>query len=82
MLCVALVAWTGFQTFHLVRERELLKQTLTNQEPLVQNSMKLRSSLDSLAAATQRLAERGNPNAKLLVDELRKHGVTIRAGGQ
>ena len=35
------------------------------------------ASLDGLAAATQRLADRGNPNAALLVMELSKRGITI-----
>ena len=33
--------------------------------------------LDTLAADTQRLADSGNPNARALVDELKKRGVTI-----
>jgi hypothetical protein len=43
----------------------------------VDNAGKLRASLDALAVDTQRLAEAGNPSAKLLVDELRKRGITI-----
>ena len=38
---------------------------------------KLRSSLDALARETAILADRGNAGARLIVDELRKRGVTI-----
>ena len=41
------------------------------------NAGKLRTSLDGLAADTQRLADRGNPTAALLVTELKKRGITI-----
>ena len=41
------------------------------------NAGKLRTSLDSLAADTQRLADRGNANAALLVTELKRRGITI-----
>ncbi len=47
------------------------------QQQTVDNAGKLRTSLDGLAADTQRLADRGNPNAALLVTELKKRGITI-----
>lgn len=75
----AFAAWTAFQTLQLLAERTALEAGLTQQETLVQNSTKLRQSLDAMATQTQRLADLGNPNAKLLVDELRKRGVTINA---
>jgi len=73
----AFLAWTAFQTVQLVLERSTLSANKVQQEPLMQNSAKLRQSLDAIAAQTQRLAEQGNPNARVLVDELRKRGVTI-----
>jgi len=73
----AFLAWTGFQTVQLVSERTALSASNEQQEPLMQKSAKLRQSLDAIAAQTQRLAEQGNPNARVLVEELRKRGVTI-----
>ena len=49
-----------------------------SQEKQVEQSIKVRSALDSLASDTAQLAERGNANAKLLVDELRKHNINIK----
>jgi hypothetical protein len=77
LFAVALVGWFGFQTVQLVNERSLLKQTHASQEAQVQQSAKLRTALDALAADTARLAEGGNANAKILVDELRKRNITI-----
>lgn len=77
----AFLAWTSFQTVQLVTEAGALSANHAQQEALVQNATKLRQSLDAIAAQTQRLADQGNPNARGLVDELRKRGVTINAVG-
>lgn len=75
--------WTLFQTVQLVREGGQLDTANAGLEPLMTNSRRLRESLDELASETQRLADAGNANAQLLVDELRKRGVTINVpGGQ
>lgn len=70
--------WTGFQTVQLWRERETLSQAREKQQQLVDNSVKLRTQLDTLVAETQKLANAGNPNARLLVEERRKRGVSIK----
>jgi hypothetical protein len=43
----------------------------------VQQAEKVRSTLDRLALETQKLADAGNPSARIVVDELRRRGVTI-----
>jgi hypothetical protein len=73
----ALLAWFGLQTWLLMDERASLKTAHSSQQQTVDNAAKLRQSLDALAADTQRLADAGNPNARLLVEELRKRGITI-----
>ena len=74
---VALAAWFAFQTQQLMRERSQLSALRTTQEAQVEAATKLRGSLDAMAAATAKLADGGNVNAKLLVEELRKRGITI-----
>jgi hypothetical protein len=69
--------WSGFQAYQLVQEHAALKKLLANQEALVQNSVKLRAQLDGIAGDTQRLANAGNANAQVIVNELRRRGVTI-----
>ena len=77
ILAVTYLAWTVFQTMTLLKERETLATLRANQEQQIQNSKKLRESLDKLAKDTRVLADRGNPGAKTIVDELRKRGITI-----
>jgi uncharacterized protein HemX len=81
LLGLAVVAWFGYQTVQLQGERSAQQKALQDQEQVVQNATKMRSQLDALAAETQRLADQGNPNAKLLIDELRKRGITINPNG-
>jgi len=75
----ALLASLAFQTWSLASERTALVAGHAGQQQTVDNAGKLRTSLDALAADTQRLADTGNPNAALLVTELKKRGITINA---
>lgn len=74
---LSVAGWLGFQGYQLVLERDALLAAHAQQQQTVDSAAKLRGSLDALAADTQRLATAGNPNARLLVEELRKRGVTI-----
>jgi hypothetical protein len=77
LLALALVLWFGFQTVILVRESAALATARDNQEAQIQAATKIRQALDAVARDTAKLAGKGNPNARLVVDELRKRGVTI-----
>ncbi len=77
LLALAVVAWLAFQAAQLLHEQQqlnLAQSMLLTQE---QNAMKLRASLDAVATATAKLAAGGNANARVIVEELRKRGVTI-----
>lgn len=74
---LALSAWAGAQLVELSSQRTNLQTAHASQQQTVDNAAKLRASLDALASDTQRLANAGNASAALLVDELRKRGVTI-----
>ncbi len=74
---LALLGMLAFQTYQLLSDRQALQTARVSQQPAVDNAGKLRGSLDTLAADTQRLADGGNTSARLLVEELKKRGVTI-----
>ena len=80
LLALAFVGWLGFQAMQQVSERQQLVQAQTHLDPQEQAATKLRASLDALAMATAGLAAQGNPNARVIVEELRKRGVTINPG--
>ena len=74
---LAVLGWLGFQAWQFNMESQALQAAYASQQQTVDGAAKLRASLDTLAADTQRLADAGNPNARTLVDELKKRGVTI-----
>jgi hypothetical protein len=77
LVTCAVLGWMGFQTEQLMTEHSDLDKARTSQAQPLEQSRKLRAALDSVAAHTQRLADSGNASAKLVVDELRKRGITI-----
>ncbi len=76
---LAVLGWLGFQTLQLLEDRDTIQAARVAQQQTVDNAGKMRASLDALAADTQRMAETGNVNARTLVEELEKRGVTINA---
>jgi hypothetical protein len=77
VIAIAFLIWSGFQTIMLVRESNALGSASDTQAAQKKNADKLRQALDGLARDTAKLADRGNPGARLIVEELRKRGVTI-----
>jgi len=77
LLALAFTGWASLQTYLLAHEAYALNNVRENQSAPMSNAEKLRQALDALARDTARLAGEGNPNALLIVEELRKRGVTI-----
>ena len=77
LLTIAMVAWFGFQTYQLVREREVLQSVKVAQEPTIAQAQKLRAQLEAISKKTLELAQQGNAGAALIVEELARRGVTI-----
>ncbi|MGH8228676.1 MAG: hypothetical protein ACREU3_12390 [Steroidobacteraceae bacterium] len=80
LIGLALLGWTVFQTEELISEHHTLAQLHTAQDREVAQSQRLRASLDTLASDTQRLADQGDAGAKVIVEQLKKRGITIHAG--
>ncbi len=80
LIIVAFFAMTAFQAVQLTHERSRLADLKVAQEPAMQEGMKLRQQLESLSAKTAQLAEGGNANAKAIVEEFRRQGVTLKPG--
>ncbi len=78
---IALVGWLGFQGSQQWLEHRQLEALAQAVGPQEEAAKKMRDSLESVATATAKLANDGNPNARAIVEELRKRGVTINAPG-
>jgi len=81
LVSTAFVMWLAFQTYQLVSERSQLQAMHEAQAATVETATKVRTSLDAVASRTAKLDLEGNPNAHIIVEELRKRGVTINPEG-
>jgi len=77
LLTIAVVAWFGFQTFQLTRERSALQAARVSQEPTIAQAQRIRGQLDSITKSTLELAQQGNASAAYIVEELARRGVRI-----
>ena len=77
ILALVLLGWFGFQAVQLRVERDAISEAMTNQEKTVGESKKLRDSFYAIAHGAEQLADAGNPSARLVVDGLKKRGITI-----
>jgi hypothetical protein len=68
----------AFQAVQLFREYGHTGEIRAAQEPTIQEGTKLRQQLDSLASKTAQLADAGNANAKAIIDELKRQGITVK----
>jgi hypothetical protein len=73
----AWLAWAIFQALQLHEESKSLQSLKASQEQQVQQAQRVRQTLDALASETKKLADAGNPNAKIVIDELAKRGITV-----
>jgi hypothetical protein len=72
----------AFETGYAIRDREALADQMRSQEPTVQESIKLRQQLETLASKTAQLAADGDEGAKAVVDQMKRQGVTLTAPKQ
>ena len=77
LVVVSWCAWVVFQTTQLTLERSNLERLKAGQESALQQSMKSRTEIDSIAADIAKLADQGNSGARLIVAELEKRGIRI-----
>jgi hypothetical protein len=66
-----------FETGYAVHDREILAEQKRSQEPTVQESIKLRQQLETLAGKTAQLAADGDEAAKTVLDQMKRQGVTL-----
>jgi hypothetical protein len=77
ILGLVMLAWFVFQAFQMRSERAMMHEVLLNQEKQMQEAKKVRDAFDSLVRGTADLAGTGNPSARMIVDDLKSHGVPI-----
>ena len=81
LLALAVTGWAAFQTTQLAIERGNLGEAIDKQDAQVEQSRQVRTRLESIATSVALLAREGNANATVMVEELRKRGITINPDG-
>jgi cell division protein FtsB len=78
LLAIALLLMTVLAATQLVAQYSTLADLRAAQQPSVAEVAKVRAQLDTLVTETTRLAASGNTNARAVVDEMRRQGITLR----
>jgi hypothetical protein len=78
LLAVGFLTAIGFQTVQLVRDRGNLANVYAGQQNAVEQTLRLRNSVDSFAGETASLAQQGDGSAKQVVESLRNLNINIR----
>ena len=74
---VALAAWLLLQDIEMWQVRDALIQQRDGQTNAMVESNKMRQQLNALATRTAELAQKGDPDAKAIVDQYAKRGLTF-----
>ncbi len=77
LVVVSLFVLMAFETAQAIHDRGALADLRRSQEPTVQEAIKLRQQLESLAGKTAKLAAEGDEGAKTVVDQMKRQGVNL-----
>ena len=72
----------AFETGYAIHDRQALADQQRSQEQVVQEALKLRQQLETLASKTAQLAADGDEGAKTVIDQMKRQGVNLTAPKQ
>jgi hypothetical protein len=82
LVTVSFFVLMAFETGYAIHDRQALADQQRSQEPVVQEALKLRQQLETLASKTAQLAADGDEGAKAVVDQMKRQGVNLTAPKQ
>jgi hypothetical protein len=77
LIVVTLFVFMAFETGQAIHDRIALSELRHSQEAAVQEAIKVRQQLETLAGKTAQLAGEGDAGAKAVVDEMKREGVAL-----
>ena len=77
LVVVSLFVFMAFETAQAIHDRSALSEQRRAQEATVQEAIKIRQQLETLAGKTAQLAGAGDEGAKAVVDEMKRQGVAL-----
>lgn len=78
VLAAAFFLTVAFQTFELIRKHSNLQTALDGQQAPLEQALRIRQETEQMAGDTAALADKGDTNAKAVVDEMRRQGIALR----
>lgn len=78
-LAFAFFLSVAFQTYELVVQYTNLQNVQAGQQAPLQQALQMRQETESLAGDVATLADKGNANAKQVVDSMRAQGFNLRS---
>ncbi|HEX3536186.1 MAG TPA: hypothetical protein VHU15_05420 [Stellaceae bacterium] len=80
LVVVSMFLQAVFQTVEAVQARISLSELRQMQEAPLQEAAKVKRQLEALSSAVAELAAGGDANARSIIDEIRREGVTLPVG--
>jgi hypothetical protein len=77
LVVVSLFVLMAFQSGEALHDRGALTDLRRSQEATVQEAIKLRQQLETLAGKSAQLAVEGDEGAKTVIDQMKRQGVTL-----
>jgi hypothetical protein len=77
LVVVSLFVLMAFETGQAIRDRGALAELMRAQQPNIDQAVKLRRQLQTLAGKTAELATAGDAGAKSVVAQMKAQGVTL-----
>ena len=77
LVVLSLFVLMAFETGQTIHDRGALQELRRAQEPSVQQAVKLRQQLETLAGKTAGLAAAGDSGAQAVVEQMKRQGVTL-----
>jgi hypothetical protein len=77
LIVVSFFVLLAFETGYAVHDRQTLADQQRSQEAVVQEALKLRQQLETLASKTAQLAADGDEGAKTVVEQMKRQGINL-----
>jgi hypothetical protein len=79
LIVVAFFILMAFETGQAIRDHGALAELMRAQQATIEQAVKLRQQLQTLAGKTAELAAAGDPGARAVVEQMKAQGVTLSA---
>jgi hypothetical protein len=77
LVVASLFVLMSFETGYAIHDRDSLAEQHRLQEPVVQEAIKLRQKVETLAGKTAQLAADGDEGAKAVVEQMKRQGIAL-----